>query len=98
MRRPVTVFAWLRHQRPTGYEVANRQQEVAQGSLRPPARGYCGNAESSASARGVRYLRMARMRESLDPVTSRTPSCSEGVCSVLGASAPKLAGGALVRA
>ena len=39
MRRPVTVFAWIRHQQAIGYEVATRQQEVADRFLLPPARG-----------------------------------------------------------
>ena len=39
MRRPVTVFAWIRHQQAIGYEVANRQQEVADRLPLPPARG-----------------------------------------------------------
>ena len=39
MRRPVTVFAWIRHQQAIGYEVATRQQEVADRLLLPPARG-----------------------------------------------------------
>ena len=44
MRRPVTVFAWIRHQQATGYEVANRQREGAEGLPRPPTGGRCRNA------------------------------------------------------
>ena len=40
MRRPVTVFAWIRHQQAIGYVVATRQEVAPQGVPRPPE-GRC---------------------------------------------------------
>ena len=76
MRRPVTVFAWIRHQQAIGC------------GCRPSARSVL--TGSAATRKG-------RCTE-LHDICFRPLSIHSRVCSVLGASAPKLAGGASVRA